>query len=68
MGCGSDAFVTPAQRPDLAEQVRRQGADGWPEFPQHGAVCGCYWQLLYRTFAHWGLNRCCRLWSRGGKD
>lgn len=66
MGGRSDAFVTLAQRPDLAEQVRRLGSDVWPEFAQRDAVCGCYRQLLYRTFAHWGLNCCCRLWSQGG--
>jgi hypothetical protein len=36
----SDAFVTLAQRPDLAEQVWRLGAEVWPEFLLHDAVCG----------------------------
>jgi hypothetical protein len=47
----SGAFVTLAQRLDLADQVRRLGVEVWPEFLQHDAACGRYWRLLYSTFA-----------------
>jgi GNAT superfamily N-acetyltransferase len=54
----ADAFVTLAERPDLAEEVRRLGAVVWPEFLQHDAVCGRYWQSLYTTFAHCQIVLC----------
>jgi GNAT superfamily N-acetyltransferase len=58
VGGMSDAFVTLAQRPDLAEPVQRLGAAVWPEFLRHDAVCGRYWQLLYSTFAHCQILLC----------
>jgi GNAT superfamily N-acetyltransferase len=54
----SEAFVTLAQRPDLADHVRRLGPEVWPEFLQHDAVCGRYWRSLYSAFARFQVLLC----------
>ncbi|HEX9867572.1 MAG TPA: GNAT family N-acetyltransferase, partial [Candidatus Tectomicrobia bacterium] len=54
----SEAFVTLAQRPDLAAQVRALGLEVWPEFLRHDAVCNHYWRLLYSTFARFQVVLC----------
>ena len=54
----SEAFVTLAQRPDLAAQVRGLTQAVWAEFLQHDAVCNRYWWLLYSTFARFQVVLC----------
>lgn len=53
-----EPFVTLAQRPDLADQVRRLSAEVWAEFLQHSAVCNRYWRRLYSTFARFQVVLC----------
>ena len=54
----SETFVTLAQRPDLAVQVRALTLEVWPEFLRHDAVCNRYWRLLYNTFARFQVVLC----------
>jgi len=54
----SETFVTLAQRPDLAAQVRALTLEVWAEFLRHDAVCNRYWRLLYSTFARFQVVLC----------
>lgn len=51
-------LVTLADRPDLAEPMRRLSVEAWPEFLRLDAVCGCLWRSLFDSFAGFQLVLC----------
>lgn len=51
-------LVTLADRPDLAEPMRRLSVEAWPEFLRLDAVCGCLWRSPFDSFAGFQLVQC----------